>query len=661
MSSEFSPELRKELLNDFYAECDELLRGIRAALTTLGAGPDQGEEKVTQLELLYRSVHTLKGIAAIAGVGPAEQLAHAMEDLLRALLRTDLSLASAHLDLLLDAAGALEEIIRSHQRNEPPTSCAELADALRSAAGTSVVITAERPQPGVAPAARPADVVELARGRGLQPWRCTFTPSAALDARGVNVNSVRDRLHEIGEILSAEPLVRPNASIVFVFTVGLRGEPARLESWAADGVIFEPVADEHTERTASPLAVGGMPGGAVLTSSRLVRVDLTRLDELMRITGELVIQRSRLEERIQHQFGGHESLKEVDLGLARSLRDLRKAISRVRLVPIAEIFTRLPLIVRDLARGSDKRARVVLEGEHTEIDKYVAERLQEPLLHLARNAFTHGVETPAERVAAGKPAEATILLHAVRKGDSVVVRIRDDGRGLAAPQIAARAKALGVRVPERLDPAGMLQILTVPGFTTQERADRAAGRGMGMAVVATTLRELGGSMSLESTVGQGTQFELRLPLSISIVDVIIVVIGAELCAVPQTAVDEIVQIPAAERRSIKQTEVVPYRGGLLPILRLRAVFGLPARDAENLTLLVLATERGAIGLLVDAVRSKREVVVRPLSDPLVRVPGIGGATELGDGRPILILEPNALTSGVVRPPEMDHVTPRLHS
>ncbi len=335
---------------------------------------------------------------------------------------------------------------------------------------------------------------------------------------------------------------------------------------------------------------------------------------------------------------------------ARSLRELRKAIARVRLVPIAEIFTRMPFVIRDLAAGSEKKARVVLEGHQTEIDKYVAERLKEPLLHLVRNAFSHGIETPAKRTAAGKPEEATVTLRAVSAGEFVTIQVRDDGGGIDAKAVAVRAKTLGVPVPERMDAAGLLGILCAPGFSTREEADRAAGRGVGMAVVANTVRELGGTLALDTTRGGGTEFTLRLPLTLSIVDALVVTVGGEICAVPQSAVDEIVQVAASESRSIKETEVVPYRGGLLPLVRLRAAFGLAPATGETLTVLVVSAERGATGLAVDRVLSRREIVVRPLTDPLVRVHGVAGATELGDGRPILILDPNALTSGVVRPP-----------
>lgn len=668
MSSDFSPELRKELLDDFYAECDELLTSVRQSLSALERSLGSGEVPASVVEALFRGVHSLKGIAAIAGVRPAELLAHGMEDLLRGLSEREVSLNIERLDVLLDATQRLEEIIRAHQAGKPAPDHEAALKTLRSAGrgkgkggkktretATTASSSASSAVAEAKSGAVEADPLAEAQARGLTLWRCTFAPTAALDQRGVNVNQVRERLGQIGEILKAMPSVQPNASIVFVFTVGLRDGPGDLAAWEADGVRFEPIVAEPERDAAAPFRAGAasvaeQKDALSLMPSHMVRVDLARLDDLMRITGEMVIQRSRLEDRIEQQCGGHEALKEIDQGLARSLREMRKAIARVRLVPIAEIFTRMPFVLRDLSTGSGKKARVALEGHQTEIDKYLAERLKEPLLHLVRNAFSHGIETPAERTAAGKPEEAIVTLRATSLGETVVIQVRDDGRGIDAEAVVARARMLGVPVPERVDAAALLRILCAPGFSTREEADRAAGRGVGMAVVANTVRELGGTLALETTLGRGTEFTLRLPLTLSIVDAIIVTVGDETCAVPQSAVDEIVQVSAAESRRIKGSEVVPYRGGLLPFLRLRTVFALEPADRAQLTLLVLSSERGSTGLVVDRVATRREVVVRPLADPLVRVPGISGATELGDGRPILILDPNALTSGVVRPP-----------
>ncbi len=640
MSSEFSPELQKELLDDFYAECDELLTSIRTQMTAAGEALDSGGATAGVIETLFRLVHSIKGNAAIAGVKIAEQLAHRMEDLLRAISKQQLTLTRERLALLIDAEQGLERLIGSHRAGQTLVEDRGLLEALREAAAG-----------GKRAEASEARASEKSGKSAEELWRFVFAPSTELDARGVNVTSVRARIAALGEIASSAPVVRPNGTIAFVFSVAVREAPADADvvAWMADGVQAERVMAEPVKpslQEAAPERGEILP----LTPSHMVRVDLARLDELMRITGEMVIQRSRLGDRIQQHFGGDETLKEIEAGLARSLREMRKAIARVRLVPVSEVFNRIPFLIRDLAEGSEKKVRVVLEGHQTEIDKYLAERLKEPLLHLIRNAFSHGVEPAARREAAGKPAEATLTLRAISRGEAVVIQVRDDGGGIDADAVVKRAKAMGLTLPAVVDSAGLLSILCAPGFSTRDEADRAAGRGVGMAVVANTVRELGGTLSLETTLGAGTEFTLRLPLTLSIVDAIIVTVGAETCAVPQSAVDEIVQVAASERRKIRGTEVVPYRGGLLPFRRLAKVFQLEVEEPELWTLLVLSSERGAVGLVVDRVVTRREVVVRPLEDPLVRVEGIAGATELGDGRPILILDPIALTSGVVRPP-----------
>jgi two-component system chemotaxis sensor kinase CheA len=215
--------------------------------------------------------------------------------------------------------------------------------------------------------------------------------------------------------------------------------------------------------------------------------------------------------------------------------------------------------------------------------------------------------------------------------------------------VASKAADLQLPVPDVLDNADLLALLCTPGFTTREQADFGSGRGVGMDIVNTTLRELGGSLEMTTEAGAGTTFTLRVPLTLSVTDVIVVAAYPQICAVPQAAVQELIQAPSVSVRTVKRTEVVPYRDGVLPLVRLGGLFGLEPSTQESLTIAVLITERGEVGLVVDRVLSQREVVVRPMPDPLVRARGIAGATELGDGKPVLILDAAALTAGVVRP------------
>jgi len=636
MSADPSPALRRELLDDFYAECDELLSNSRNALVALERNAGQKSTARAQLETLSRQVHSIKGNSAIVGLRPAEELAHAMEDLLRGLIRGEITLAKPVIDTLLTSTQGLEQIITAHRLGKRLPGIADTLAEVRRHVPQSPAPRASAPVPPAAEPEPAMDDGETARARGLELWRAVFTPSPELDRRGINVTTVRTRLGAAGEILRATPIVR-DKTITFEFSVGLKQAPDRA-AWERDGVHLEPVE--------APAPTGEAD---TLTPSHIVRVDLARLDDLMRILGDMVVQRSRLDDRIGQVTGDTAGLREVQTALSRSLRELRGAITRIRLVPVAEIFTRMPFAVRELVRDSEKLVRVTLEGQQTVIDKFLVERLKEPLLHLVRNAFAHGIETAAARVAAGKAAEATITLRATAAGEAVVIQVSDDGRGIDTAAVRARAEALGFPGPEPLDDEGLLAILCQPGFSTRDEADLAAGRGVGMAVVASTVRELGGRLSLRTWPGLGTEFSLRLPVTLSIIEAIAVSVGDQACAVPQIAVAEIIQISAAAVRLIRQTEVIPYRDGLLPLVRLRRHFGVAAATNATLTVVVLHGERGATGLVVDRVHTQREVVVRPLTDPLLRVPGVAGATELGDGRPVLILDPVAITNGVVRP------------
>jgi two-component system chemotaxis sensor kinase CheA len=379
----------------------------------------------------------------------------------------------------------------------------------------------------------------------------------------------------------------------------------------------------------------------------------------------MVIHRSRLDAQLERlgASAGRPDLRgvqEVSGGLGRSLRELRAAIMRVRMVRVAEIFARMPFVVRDLSRQTGKKVRLQLEGQDTAIDKYLIEKLKDPLLHLVRNAFSHGVESPEERATASKPEEATVGLKAAASGDSVVLQVRDDGRGINPMAIAQRARKLGLEVPEVLDNQSILDLLCAPGFSTREDADHVAGRGVGMTVVWGAIRELGGTLALESEEGRGTQFTLRLPLTLAIAETLIVSAAGQTCAVPQTFVTEVLHIQEAQLQIVNGIEAIAYRTGVLPIIRLAKLFQLRSAARTKLCVLVITSDRGSVGLLTEEILGRREVVVRALRDPLIRVPGITGATELGDGKPVLILDGSALTSGNVKPGERTNLSKEMN-
>jgi len=338
------------------------------------------------------------------------------------------------------------------------------------------------------------------------------------------------------------------------------------------------------------------------------------------------------------------SLRRKNARLERQLRELREGVMRVRLVRVGEIFRRMPFVVRDLARDSGKKLRLDLAGQSTEIDKFLIERMVDPVLHLVRNAVSHGIEPPEERIRAGKRPEGTVRLAASTLGESVVLEVSDDGRGLDAEAIRRRARANGLQVPDGpLDARVLLELVSAPGFSTREAADRVSGRGIGMAVVREMVQDLGGTLTLNTTAGEGTTFRLVLPLTLAITDALIVNAGERVFAVPQAAVREVGEVETGSIRVIENNELVTHRGTALPVVRLSHLFGLAATSRPRQHVIVVGADQAAVGILVDRIVGQSEIVVKTLKDPLTKVPGVTGATELGDGRLVLILEPSALT------------------
>jgi two-component system chemotaxis sensor kinase CheA len=287
-----------------------------------------------------------------------------------------------------------------------------------------------------------------------------------------------------------------------------------------------------------------------------------------------------------------------------------------------------------------------MKGQDTQIDKFLVERMMDPALHLVRNAIAHGLEGVDERIAAGKPPEGTIALTASAAGEVATIEIGDDGRGIDADHVADRARAVGLTVPALIDDAALLELICSPGFSTREESDRTSGRGFGMAVVRRTVQELGGTLRLSTERGRGTKFVIELPLTLAITDALLARIGAEMFAVPQAAIREVIEVDAAAIRQIENGEVIPYRGTALPVVRLSAQLGLTAAGRDRLHAFIVGQGVAAVGLIVDRIVGQREIVVRSTVDPLVRVEGLAGATDLGDGRVVLILDAAAIARAV---------------
>ena len=634
-----------DFLDDYYAECDEHLMGARRLLLALEASIGRGPVNHGVLDELFRHFHSLKGISGMVELRAAEELAHRLEDYLRVLRTGDAVLTRDGLDALFDGTQTLEQVIAARRAQIPLPAIDVIAARIARLVASGEESTAVPPAAGeIAPVA-PAPA---------QRWQIRFIPSQELVARGIRVDTIRKRLESAGEILGATPRVTPDGAIAFDFVFAGSIDNATVANWHRDGLEMEPLEDSAIQAAPTsaidplPLETDLTSSSATVAPSHVVRVDLTRLDDLMRNVGDLVISRARLGEtlsKVERRLAPAEwrSIQENAVALDRQVRTLREGIMRVRLVPVGEIFRRMPFVVRDLARETGKRVRLELQGQATEIDKFLIERMMDPVLHLVRNAVSHGIETAEERIAAGKRPEGTIVLSAATAGDVVRIEIADDGRGVDAAAVIARAHAAGLPVPPGpADAATLLAVICAPGFSTREQSDRASGRGVGMGVVKSAVDELSGAMYLETERGVGTTFIIDLPVTLAITDALIARVGGDTFAVPQGSVREVIEVATATMLQVERNEMIPYRGGALPVVRLAQLFGIGETARDRLHVFVVGTGTGALGLAVDRIVGQREVVVRTITDPLVRVAGIAGATDLGDGHVVLILDPAVL-------------------
>jgi two-component system chemotaxis sensor kinase CheA len=623
-------EFFDQFLDDYYAECDEHLILIRRALVMLEHEVGAPGVDRSLLDNLFRSFHTLKGISGMVGLAAAEQLAHHLESYLRDLRAGTLALSEPGLEALGVGISLLENVINARRHDQPIPSIDEITHRLQAAQTSSAPppeTSGEETPPGAQAAHR---------------FQVEFTPTAELAARGVNVNSVRARLQEVGELLQAKPIVKGAGGIAFQFVLSTNAGETTLKTLEADGLVFalQPEEAPVLQKNRQPVSTIG--------PATVVRVDLERLDELMRIVGELAISRTRLEDQLTELKRVTappvwRSLHETSFGIARQLRDLRESVMRVRMVQIGEIFERMTFVVRDLARENGKKIIVQLSGGETEIDKFLVERMMDPLMHLVRNAVSHGIETVAEREAQGKRGEGLLSLSAMTAGERIVIKIADDGRGIDRELVLQRANASGLHPGNRdIDDAALLDLISSPGLSTRDEADRESGRGVGMDVVKNAIEELGGQVSLATRKGEGTTFTIELPLTLAIAEALIVSVDGQRFAVPQSAVREVLEVESASTKVLENNEIISYRGKALPLLRLARVFEMNHQRADKFHVLVIGEETNVVGLAVDRILGQREIVVRAIKDPLAQSKGIAGATELGDQRVVLILDTGAL-------------------
>ncbi len=661
-------DLKREFLAGFVAEAQEHLQTVEGRLLAIERAAERGAPSAGAVRDVFRAVHTLKGLAAMVDVAPIVAIAHVMEAVLREADRDRRPIAG-DVEALLAGAAAIgqrvEALAAGRAVPAPPPGLLERLEALggpgeASAAGpTEDLHIPEELAARVAPGDREVLAQGVAAGR--RAVRVDFVPTPARAAAGETITTVRERLAEQLEIVKVVPLSRPaGPSSPGGLAFAIVGLTAADDADLARAVGVEPAEVVTLARRSPAPALAEDDDEAIsqaVGASRAgwVRVDVARLDEALDRLADLVVTRFRLERAVEALREAGVDARELDGILAdhrRQLRDLRGAIMRARLVSVAGLLERVPLIVRGLARTTGKRVRLEVEAGRAELDKGVAERVFPALVHLVRNAVDHGLEAPAERADAGKAEEGLVrVVCRERAGQRLELQVTDDGRGIDPNAVAARDGLPGADGAEEL-----LERLCRPGLSTATRATETSGRGMGMDIVRrVVVDELGGELRLDTRLGRGTTFSLLVPLSITIVDAFAFEAGGQAFVVPIAAVEEIVAVDEAalvaapaRARGRADARLMARRGKAVPLLSLAAIFGLSRGEGPTKALVVRRGE-ARFAFEVDRMRGQQEVVVRPLEDPLVRVTGVSGATDLGDGRPTLVLDlpglAGALTPG----------------
>jgi len=666
----------KEFIAAYLIEAEEHLTVANTQLLAIESAQRNGDTNPRGLRETFRSLHTIKGLSAMVGIEPVVAIAHRMENFLRDSDRSGSALPQPAIDALLRGVRAIEQRIAALARGDIAAAPSEELLAALDSLGLSAAPVARAPtsvldlDPELLAKLAPFEVDQLLRGiaTGARALRAEFSPSPERAAQGLTINSVRERIAKVADIVRVLPRAVPVApgapgGLCFILILLTRAtDEAIAEAVGLGSLNVQGIArDSPTKAVVPDLApsidaeLDGVDDGRIDTHSRrgVVRVDVSRLDDAMEGLSALIVTRYRLARSIaaltEHGVNTRE-LSGIMNDNARQLRDLRAAIVRVRMVPVNELLERIPLLVRGLRRATNRSVRLELEGGDAELDKSVSERLFPVIVHLVRNAVDHAIETPDERLRRGKPEEGLLRITCgARSNTRLEITVSDDGRGIDRAAVAAKA---GRPAPD--DDAGLLELLCIPGLSTRDIVTTTSGRGMGMEIVKRTIvDELGGELELHSQFGQGTTFTLRVPLTISIVDAFSFECSDQRFVVPVTMVEEIievdsnalVQVPANEDGS-PAVDMISRRGVAVPMIQLWQVFHLQAGKKPPRKAIVVRRAGAPVAFAVDRMLGQQEVVIRPMNDALVRAPGVSGATDLGDGRPTLVLDLVALSASL---------------
>ena len=674
-----------DFLPAYLTEVEELLGIANTQLLALETAAKQRAASPRTVRELFRALHTIKGLSAMIDVEPIVSIAHWMEASLRHADHAGGRVPEASIEPFLEGLRAIEQRVRQLATGKPVTAVpqgllerlerldiAERAHSAPPAAPATLEL-----EPAIAAKLSASDREQLLAGvaAGRRALRLDYVPSAERAAQGLTINTVRERVGQLAEIIKVLPMAGStpgggNLTFALLLLTGAEdaalleavgGPPATLRTLAARPPA-EPLPPPPVEL---PMLEEEPEEGLSVEPRRngVLRVEVSRLDDALERLAALVVNRSKLARAVAALTAAGAPTRELVQVLqenARQLRDLRASILHLRMVRVGDVLERLPLLVRGLRRAMGKQVRLEMDVGDAELDKSVADRLLPALVHLVRNAVDHALERPEARRAAGKPEEGLLRLacHA-RSSGRLELMVSDDGQGVDAAAVAARA---GVPLPASSEE--LLELLCRPGLSTRASADTTSGRGMGMDIVKRIIvDQLGGDLRLETTPGKGTTFSLCVPLTITIVDAFVFECAALRYAVPVSSVEEIIEVDAARLvhppGHANGTSMLERRGQAVPLVALERLLRREVEREGPGPKAFIVRQRGMpLAIAVDRLLGQQEIVLRPLEDPLVQVPGVAGATDLGDGQPTLVLDLPTLGAARGASPRVESAGPK---
>jgi len=686
----------------FFEEAGENLDNMEQLLLNLDIENPDDE----QMNAIFRCAHSIKGGAATFGFNDVAELTHQMETLLDKLRRHELAPTSPMVDVLLQSGDALKAQLARHQGSgADAVDTSALLSSIRTLVEGGTLDGTRAPAAAPAPVAAPAPAPAAAAPAPLKSTVRQLELLVGPLSNTAQADNLVELFKEITDLGTIEPLdggipadgmrrfkvltSSTDNDLLDLFTFHVSREQVKLmpltEGFGfhegAPGAPLETKKDEDpgygffddapgvpeataAEAKAAEAAKASVPvpaakpaapartdvapraGGGASPDQSTLRVSVEKVDQLINLVGELVITQAMLAQNSRNLDPGlYQQLASGLADLERNTRDLQESVMSIRMIPMSVVFNRFPRMLRDLAAKLGKKVELVTQGEATELDKGLVEKITDPLTHLVRNSCDHGIESPADRLAKGKPEQGTITLVASHQGGSIVIEVRDDGRGLNREKLIRKAREKGIDAPDSMTDQEVWGLIFAPGFSTADQVTDVSGRGVGMDVVKKNITSLGGTVEIDSAEGYGMKVSVRLPLTLAIMDGMSVGVGEEVYILPLSSVVESFQVQADTIKTVGGSgRVVEVRDEYMPVVELEQVFNVPRFDFEHVSsiMVVVEAEGGRVALLVDELLGQQQVVVKNLEANYRKVTDVSGATIMGDGRVALILDVGSL-------------------